>query len=133
MTLMSEPTFEQTKLQPFSVTPDHGGGQTVTLAGQDISGHLKGLEISLSATVPYADVLLHLNPAAAMHPEIDVLARVVVADEPDIATAVTRFLSAIDAEALQQAALNRADLSPGPQGLTKAMLTQLIEWANGRS
>lgn len=130
---MTDATFDHSKVQPFTVGPDDRGGQKVTLAGQDISDHLSGVEISMTGGVPYADVLLHVNPARAMHPEIDVLARVVVAAEPDIGVAVTRFLTAIDPQSLQDAALNRPDLGRGPQDLTKAMITQLIEWANGRS
>jgi hypothetical protein len=59
------------------------------------------------------------------------LARVAVADLPDPGPAAAVFLDAIDPEALERAALARPDLGSEPYALTKAMLTQLGEWARG--
>ncbi|MFE2289838.1 hypothetical protein [Streptomyces sp. NPDC059452] len=59
------------------------------------------------------------------------LARVAVADLPDPGPAAAVFLDAIDPEALERAALARPDLGTEPCSLTKAMLTQLGEWARG--
>ncbi|MGV9272333.1 hypothetical protein [Streptomyces griseosporeus] len=59
------------------------------------------------------------------------MARVVVADLPDPGPAAAVFLDAIDPEALERAALSRPDLGTEPHSLTKAMLTQLGEWARG--
>jgi hypothetical protein len=59
------------------------------------------------------------------------LARVAVADLPDPGPAAAVFLDAIDPEALERAALARPDLDSEPYSLTKAMLTQLGEWARG--
>ncbi|MFI9391895.1 hypothetical protein ACIG53_13540 [Streptomyces bauhiniae] len=58
-------------------------------------------------------------------------ARVALADLPDPGPAAAVFLDAIDPEALERAALSRPDLGAGPGSLTKAMLTQLGEWARG--
>lgn len=59
------------------------------------------------------------------------LARIAVADLPDPGPAAAVFLSAIDPQALERAALARPDLGAEPGSLTKAMLTQLTEWARG--
>ncbi|WP_330340161.1 hypothetical protein [Streptomyces sp. NBC_00557] len=59
------------------------------------------------------------------------MARVAVADLPDPGPAAALFLDAIDPEALERAALSRPDLGIEPYSLTKAMLTQLGEWARG--
>ncbi|MGD6751947.1 hypothetical protein [Streptomyces sp. BH105] len=58
-------------------------------------------------------------------------ARVSVADLPDPGPAAAVFLDAIDPEALERSALSRPDLGTEPYSLTKAMLTQLGEWARG--
>ncbi|MEU9965416.1 hypothetical protein [Streptomyces malaysiensis] len=59
----------------------------------------------------------------------DGLARVAIADVPAPGPAAAIFLDAIDAEELERAALARPDLGTEPHSLTKAMLTQLGEWA----
>ncbi|MFB7500403.1 hypothetical protein ACFC09_37985 [Streptomyces sp. NPDC056161] len=59
------------------------------------------------------------------------MARVGIADLPDPGPAAAVFLDAIDPEALERAALARPDLGSEPYSLTKAMLTQLGEWARG--
>ncbi|MFJ2247474.1 hypothetical protein ACIQ9I_02940 [Streptomyces sp. NPDC094461] len=59
------------------------------------------------------------------------MARVAVADLPDPGPAAVVFLEAIDPEALERAALARPDLGTEPCSLTRAMLTQLGEWARG--
>jgi hypothetical protein len=131
---MSDQPLSPDDLRTFSVKPGERGRPVVTLEGHDITGALSGLQVDMTGmNESYPQVLLHVSPQAASHPEIKILARVVVADEPDIGTAVTRFLTEIDPEALEQAALTRHDLPPGPHGVTKSMITQLIEWSNGRS
>lgn len=59
------------------------------------------------------------------------MARVAIADPPDPGPVAAIFLDAIDPEALERAALARPDLGTEPYSLTKAMLTQLGEWARG--
>ncbi|MFF7092846.1 hypothetical protein ACFY9A_10675 [Streptomyces rubradiris] len=54
-----------------------------------------------------------------------------MADLPDPGPAAAVFLDAIDPEALERAALARPDLGTEPYSLTKAMRTQLVEWARG--
>lgn len=76
-----------------------------------------------------AHVVLHLVDRDDVR--FEGLARVSVADVPDPGPAAAAFLAAIDPGELERAALARPDLGSGPQSLTRAMLTQLREWACG--
>ncbi|MGH3368871.1 MAG: hypothetical protein ACRDPR_02625, partial [Nocardioidaceae bacterium] len=76
-----------------------------------------------------AEVLLHVTDRNDT--QWSGTARVAVADLPDPGPAAVVFLEAIDPEALERAALARPDLGTEPYSLTKAMLTQLGEWARG--
>ncbi|NEW72597.1 hypothetical protein [Streptomyces rhizosphaericus] len=77
----------------------------------------------------HPEVLLHVADRGETH--WAGMARVAVADLPDPGPAAAVFLDAIDPEALERAALARPDLGTEPYSLTKAMLTQLGEWARG--
>lgn len=103
----------------------------VELDGTDVSGLVCAAHIDVAAgEIP--TVVLELAGHKAPSTLLDGVARVYVqVDDPGPAAA--KFLAAIDPELLEQAALNRIDLDPGPHGLTRAMLTQLTEWADGRS
>lgn len=59
------------------------------------------------------------------------LARVAVADPRPDSQVVLEFLSSVDAEALENAALYRDDLGDGQYALTRAMLRQLADWVRG--
>lgn len=62
------------------------------------------------------------------------LARVAVAEpEQDPGEAIAAFLSSIEPAALHQAALNRNDLDGSKHEVTRAMLQQLADWAQGRT
>jgi len=62
------------------------------------------------------------------------LARVAVAEpEQDPGETIAAFLTSIDPSQLQRAALNRDDLDGSKHELTRAMLQQLIDWAQGRT
>ncbi|OAH09855.1 hypothetical protein [Streptomyces jeddahensis] len=76
-----------------------------------------------------AQVLLHVSDRGSN--QWSGMAHVAVADVPDPGPAAAVFLDAIDPEALEGTALARSDLGTGPHSLTKAMLTQLVEWARG--
>lgn len=52
--------------------------------------------------------------------------------ESDPGPAAALFLQAIDPEILEKAAMARLDLDSKPNAATRAILTQLIEWAEGR-
>ncbi|MGQ4490083.1 hypothetical protein ACN6LM_000513 [Streptomyces sp. SAS_281] len=75
------------------------------------------------------EVLLHVADRGDI--QWSGMARVAVADLPDPGPAAAVFLEAIDPEALERAALARPDLGTEQNSLTKAMLTQLGEWARG--
>jgi hypothetical protein len=63
--------------------------------------------------------------------EFDGMAHVVVGDDPNPAQAVVDFLRSLDPKTLEQAALERDDLSNERYGLTRAMLAQAADWALG--
>jgi hypothetical protein len=72
-------------------------------------------------------VVLHTRqPAGAA---FEGLARVAVADPRPASAVIREFLASIDAEALENAALNRDDLRDGRYDLTRAMLRQLADAA----
>ncbi|OKJ55940.1 hypothetical protein AMK28_13805 [Streptomyces sp. CB02115] len=110
----------------------------ITTRGAGVDIDIDGKRIEPNAVKAYS--VSHL---AGEHPEVllhvadrnDVqwsgTARVAVTDLPDPGPAAAVFLDAIDPEALERAALARPDLGTEPGSLTKAMLTQLGEWARG--
>lgn len=118
--------------RPFTLRYGGPGKAEVLLDGQDVTKHVSGVRIDAVAPDPVAYVVLELNP----HAEgvlFDGLARVAVGETPDPGPAAAVFLSAIDPEQLERAALQRLDIDQGEGGLTGAMLRQLTEWASGRS
>jgi hypothetical protein len=109
---------------------------TARAGGADIE--IDGARIDPSAVKAYSvshfagerpEVLLHVADRDDI--KWSGMARVTVADLPDHGPAAAVFLDAIDPEALERAALARLDLGTEPYSLTKAMLTQLGEWARG--
>lgn len=122
---------EQTAARPLRITGKDAFDAEVFLDGQDITSKLRGVHMKVGFDEP-AEAMLVLNHRA-LPSDFDGLARVAIGVEPDPGPAAAKFIAAIDAEMLEQAALNRLDLDPGPQGLTKAMLAQLQEWASGRA
>lgn len=106
-----------------------GGQADIEIDGKRIEpSAVKAYSVSHLAGEP-PEVLLHVADRN------DTLwsgtARVAVADLPDPGPAAAVFLDAIDPEALERAALARPDLGTEANSLTKAMLTQLGEWARG--
>ncbi|KPC66640.1 hypothetical protein ADL35_45915, partial [Streptomyces sp. NRRL WC-3753] len=58
----------------------------------------------------------------------------VLADhDQDPADTIAAYLGSIDPAALQRAALDRDDLGDGKTDTTRAILRQLIDWAQGRT
>ncbi|MFJ9356990.1 hypothetical protein [Streptomyces mirabilis] len=109
---------------------------TARSGGADID--IDGVRIDPSAVKAYSvshlagerpEVLLHV--ADRGDTQWSGMARVAVADLPDPGPAAAVFLDAIDPEALEHATLAHPDLGTEPYSLTKAMLTQLGEWARG--
>ncbi|MGW3031188.1 hypothetical protein ACWDCB_08120 [Streptomyces sp. NPDC001178] len=110
----------------------------ITAQGGRADIEIDGTRIDPSAVKAYSvshfagerpEVLLHV--ADRNDSQWSGMARVSVADLPDPGPAAAVFLDAIDPEALERAALARSDLGSEPYSLTKAMLTQLGEWARG--
>ncbi|MFF2650441.1 hypothetical protein [Streptomyces sp. NPDC058045] len=77
----------------------------------------------------HSHVVLHVTERGST--QWSGMSRISVADAPDPGQAAAIFLEAVDPEALEGAALSRPDLGTEPYSLTKAMLTQLGEWARG--
>lgn len=111
---------------------------TITACGPKAAIEIDGARIEPSAVHAYSvshfagekpEIVLHV--ADREQAQWSGLARVAVADLPDPGPAAAVFLDAIDPEALERASLARADLGTEPYSLTKAMLTQLGEWARG--
>lgn len=102
---------------------------TVAIDGTDISKSVQGynLEHRIGAAP-----LLVLYTAPHRGLDFEGLAHVAVGDQADPGEAIVAFLANIDPAALQQAALNRDDLDGSKQELTKAMLRQLVDIAQGR-
>lgn len=110
----------------------------ITVRGGRVDIEIDGASINPSAVKAYSvshfagerpEVLLHV--ADRGDTQWSGMARVKVADVPDPGPAAAVFLDAIDPEVLERAALTRPDLGTEPYSLTKAMLTQLGEWARG--
>ncbi|WP_432012637.1 hypothetical protein [Streptomyces cucumeris] len=106
-----------------------GGQADIEIDGTRIDpGAIKAYSVSHYAG-ERPEVLLHV--ADRNDAQWSGIARIAVADLPDPGPAAGVFLDAIDPEALERAALARPDLGTEPYSLTKAMLTQLGEWARG--
>lgn len=103
---------------------------TVAIDGTDISKSVQGY--NLEHRVGSAPLLvLYTAPHRGL--DFDGLAHIAVGDQQDPGEAVVAFLANIDPAALSRAALNRDDLDGTPHELTRAMLQQLADWAQGRT
>ncbi|MGW3563043.1 hypothetical protein ACWDSL_03910 [Streptomyces sp. NPDC000941] len=107
----------------------HGDEATVEVDGEQVDPRVLGAYTITQILGEPAHVLLHVTDGGSNR--WSGMAHVSVADGTDPGPAAAVFLDAIDAEELESAALARSDLGTGPHSLTKAMLTQLGEWARG--
>jgi len=127
MTAPDEPTVHgvQIDAQP--------GEATIRLNGQLLpAGQLTGYILQHDVHAALPTLVLHTRQPDSVHWEG--LARVAVADsEQDPGEAIAAYLANIDPAALHRAALNRDDLDGTPHELTRAMLQQLVDWAQGRT
>jgi hypothetical protein len=102
---------------------------TVAIDGTDISKSVQGY--NLEHRVGQAPLLvLYTAPHRGL--DFEGLAHVAIGDQTDPGEIVAAFLANIDPAALQKAALNRDDLDGTSSELTKAMLLQLADIAQGR-
>lgn len=120
--------------QPSQVRLTSSGlSGTVEVDGADISKSLHGYTLEHRVGQPPL-LVLYANPAAG--PTVfEGLAHVAVADteQQDLGQEVASFLGNIDAAALEATALERDDLDGSRHELTRAILTQLADWAQGRT
>lgn len=112
------------------ITAD-GGTASVTVDGSDISKAVQGYTLEHRAgQLPL--LALYASPAAGT--VFDGFAHVAVADAgQDDGQIVAAFLANMDPARLEAAALERDDLDGSRHELTRAMLAQLADWAQGRT
>ncbi|MEU9703111.1 hypothetical protein [Streptomyces sp. NPDC047981] len=125
---MNEQTFADAMRQ-IRITTD-GVRAAVSLDGSDMSETLAGYTVEHRAGLP-PQVILFPRPDHQV--AFEGMARVVVAEAADPGPTIVDFLRSINPAALDEAALNRDDLDGSSNELTKAMLAQLIDWAEGRT
>jgi hypothetical protein len=91
---------------------------------------LVGYTITHDIHAALPQMVLHTRqPAGTV---FDALAHVVVADPVQPVETIRAFLRAVNPVELEQTALERDDLDDERYGLTRAMLAQLMDWANER-
>lgn len=117
--------------QPHQVRlTSNGLSGTVEIDGADISAQVQGY--NLDARVGTAPLLvLYASPHGGV--VFEGLAHVAIGTEQDPGPAVAAFLANVDPSALQQAALNRDDLDGSKHEVTRAIMAQLADWAQGRT
>lgn len=92
---------------------------------------LVGYTITHDIHAALPQLVLHTRqPAGTV---FDALAHVVVADQIPPADTIRAFLRTVNPAELEQAALEREDLSDERYSLTRAMLAQLMDWAEERA
>ncbi|MFD4394358.1 hypothetical protein [Kitasatospora sp. NPDC058478] len=97
--------------------------------GQDLADQVRSYELRhIAGQLP--EIQLLLRPTA--NPEWEGTARVVVGEDPDPGPAAAAFLAALDPAETERAVLARHDLlDGGAHEFTRALFTQLGEWALG--
>ncbi|MFG2532832.1 hypothetical protein [Streptomyces sp. NPDC048516] len=106
------------------------GSASIRLDGTEVGHDVIGYTLQHDVHGSLPQLVLHIRqPASAT---FEGLAHVAVADQPDPAETIRTFLCAVNPVQLEQAALDRDDLDDERYALTRAMLTQLMEWADER-
>lgn len=126
MTATDEPTT-------YGVQIDAQPGQaTIRLNGELLpAGQVTGYVLQHDVHAALPTLIIHTRQPDSV--QWAGLARVAVAaPEQDPGDTIAAFLSSIDPAALTQAALNRDDLDGTKYELTRAMLQQLADIAQGR-
>jgi hypothetical protein len=126
---MTAPTMAD-EPRRVQITAD-GGTASITVDGSDISKAVQGYTLEHRAGQP---PLLALYATPSGGAVFDGLAHVAVADAgQDDGQIVAAYLANIDPARLEAAALERDDLDGSRHELTRAMLAQLADWAQGRA
>ncbi|MFJ3699496.1 hypothetical protein ACIPW9_36130 [Streptomyces sp. NPDC090052] len=116
--------------RPQEVRVSSGPGTaTVSIAGADVTSLIQGYSIEHRIHQPPLLVLYASPRDGAV---FEGLAHVMVGEESDPGPLIAAFLANVDAQALEEAALNREDLGDGRYALARAMLSQLADWAQGK-
>lgn len=127
MTEPSEPTVcgVQIDAQPGQAEIRLNGE---ALPRNQVTGYV--LQHDIAAALP--TLILHTRQPD--HAQWQGLARVAVAaPDQDDGQAIAGFLASMDPARLESAALERDDLGSDRYDLTRAMLAQLADWAQGRT
>ncbi|MFB7312980.1 hypothetical protein [Streptomyces sp. NPDC056192] len=115
--------------RPVRIVADPAGAE-VRIGDTDVSAGLQGFNLEQRAG---QTPLLVLYANATGGAVLDGIAHVAVAQDQDPGQQIATFLTNIDAGALERAALDRDDLGSDRYDLTRAMLAQLADWAQGRA
>ncbi|MEU5383224.1 hypothetical protein [Kitasatospora cineracea] len=125
-------------MTPTPIPPEHqrvriqasGPAAVLEVNGRDVSTQVREYQLRHTAG-QLPELLLLLRPTAGT--DWDGAARVLVGEDPDPGPAAAKFLVALDPGEVERAVLARHDLlDGGPAEFTRALLTQLVEWAMGK-
>lgn len=106
------------------------GHATISIDGTPLpAGTVTGYQIEHSIADALPMLILHTRQSEGVL--FEGLACVAVATPQDPGQAVADFVLSLDPAALQQAALDRDDLSGTRTETTEAILRQIAEWAQG--
>lgn len=106
------------------------GSASIRIDDAEVGDQVLGYTIQhdIHSTLP--QLILHTRqPAGTL---FNALAHVMVAEPAPAGDAIRAFLRTINPAELEQAALDRDDLDEERYGLTRAMLAQLMDWAEER-
>lgn len=118
--------------QPHQIRlTSNGLSGTVEVDGADISAQVQGY--NLEARVGTAPLLVLYASPREGGVAFEGLAHVAIGTEQDPGPSIAAFLASMDPASLQQAALNRDDLENNKYGVTRAILAQLADWAQGKA
>ncbi|MEU8682984.1 hypothetical protein [Streptomyces sp. NPDC048611] len=106
------------------------GSASIRLDGNEIGRDVVGYTLQHDIHSALPQLVLHTRQAAGTL--FDAFAQVVVAADAPPVDAIRAFLRTINPIELEQTALERDDLGDERYDLTRAMLTQLTDWAEER-
>lgn len=129
---MSPKKTAQENPLPSNVRIVAGAGHAaIQVDGADVGGHVAGYSLTHDIREALPHLVLHVHaPDGA---EWEGMARVAVADPQPSGDVIAAFLSGIDPDALYEAVLERDDLDGSSNEITKAILAQLADWAQGKT
>lgn len=134
MTTDTDTTFSPDDIRHVHIDTRVPTAPVIEIDGNDIRADIAGIVIEMDPKhTPRVTLVVPADRVQATHFEgLAVTELSTMAGPPSPGEGAAVFLKAMDAKLLEEAALNRMDLGNGPNELTKAMLRQLIDWAEGR-